>query len=260
MPDPLPSGAAAKPQPAEVRTIVAMGGGGFSMEPEDPLLDLFIVDLARPAAERAGRDAARPRICFLPTASGDAEGYIASFHAAFESVAEASHLALFSRTVGDIAGFIGSQDAIYVGGGNTENMLAIWRLHGADRALRAAWDRGVVMAGLSAGSLCWFEAGTTDAYGPALSIFESGLGFLTGSHCPHYDGEERRRALYQRLIADGRLPAGYAADDGAALVFRGTTLDECVSSRPAAAAYRVERLSDGSVRESRLPTRYLGVE
>jgi len=245
-------------EPDRARTIVAMGGGGFSQEPDNPLLDRYILALAGERAERAGRDGERPRICFLPTASGDAEGYIAGFHDAFDAIADASHLALFSRTVVDVAGFIGAQDSVYVGGGNTENMLAIWRIHGVDRALRAAWEHGVVMAGLSAGSLCWFESGTTDSFGPELAILAGGLAFLAGSHCPHYDGEPGRRPLYHRLIGEGRLPAGYAADDGAALVFRGVALDECVSSRPAAAAYRVERLPDGTVGESRLPVRYLG--
>jgi peptidase E len=264
MPEPSPGGAVSPPEPPErperpeVRTIVAMGGGGFSMEPDNPLLDRFVLDLARGAARRAGRDVARPRICFLPTASGDAEGYIERFHEAFDAIAEAAHLALFERTVSDVAGFIGDQDAIYVGGGNTENMLAIWRIHDVDRALRAAWERGVVMAGLSAGSLCWFESGTTDSYGPELSMLGGGLGFLAGSHCPHYDGEPGRRPLFHRLIGEGRLPAGYAADDGAALVFRGTTLEACVSSRPAAACYHVAGLPDGQATERRLPTRYLG--
>jgi peptidase E len=258
MTNPSPGGATATGEPFEVRRIVAMGGGGFSVEPDNALLDRFVLDLAAAAAERAGRDGARPRICFLPTASGDAEGYIESFHEAFDSIADASHLALFARTERDVAGFLGGQDAIYVGGGNTENMLAIWRIHGVDRALRAAWERGVVMAGLSAGSLCWFESGTTDSYGPELAIVGGGLGFLPGSHCPHYDGEPGRRPLFQRLVGEGRLPAGFAADDGAALIFRGTGLDECVSSRPAAACYRVAREPDGSVIERRLPTRYLG--
>jgi peptidase E len=246
------------PETAEVRTIVAMGGGGFSMEPQNPLLDRHILELARAVAIRDGRDGGRPRVCFLPTASGDAEGYIANFHAAFDDLAEASHLGLFSRTVSDVSGFIGGQDAIYVGGGNTENMLAIWRLHGVDRALRTAWERGVVMAGLSAGSLCWFESGTTDSYGPELSILGGGLALLAGSHCPHYDGELERRPLYHRLIGEGTLPPGFAADDGAALVFRGTALSECVSSRPAAACYFVTRRPDGRVTERRLPTHYLG--
>jgi dipeptidase E len=235
------------------RWVVAMGGGGFSMEPENPLLDDALLDLARRAR---GRD--RPRVCFLATASGDAEGYIADFHAAFEHRAVTSHLALFQRTIQDIDAFLLDQDVIYVGGGNTANMLAIWRIHGVDRALRAAWETGVVMAGLSAGSLCWFEGGTTDSFGPDLAVLDDGLGFVAGSHCPHYDGEAGRRPLYQGLIADGRLPPGYAADDGAALVFRDGELHDVVTSRPAARAYRVERGPDGTAVETELDTRYLG--
>jgi dipeptidase E len=230
------------------RTIIAMGGGGFSMEPDNPLLDDFILSQA---------NAARPRVCFLPTASGDADGYIVGFYTAFTSRAEASHLRLFYRTREDIEALLLGQDIIYVGGGNTENMLAIWRTHGLDRILRAAWEAGVVLAGLSAGSICWFEAGTTDSFGPDLDVLTDGLGFLAGSHCPHYDGEVQRRPKYHRLVADGRLPAGYAADDGAALVFDGTKLREVVASRPEATAYRVEAV-EGVARETRLPARYLG--
>lgn len=225
-----------------------MGGGGFSMEPENPLLDDFILGLS---------SVPRPRICFLPTASGDAESYLLKFYAAFAMRADACHLGLFGRTVEDIDGLLLGQDVIYVGGGNTENMLAIWRIHGVDRALRAAWEAGVVLAGLSAGSICWFESGTTDSFGPGLDVLSDGLGLLPGSHCPHYDGEPRRRPTYQRHVAEGRLAAGYAADDGAALVFDLHRLVEVVSSRPHAAAYRVE-LVDGSVRETRLTARYLG--
>jgi len=235
------------------RWVVAMGGGGFSMEPENTLLDDALLDLAR-----RSRGVERPRVCFIGTASGDAEAYIAGFHEAFDRRAEASHLALFTRTVEDIEAFLLQQDVVYVGGGNTENMLAIWRIHGVDRALRAAWTSGVVMAGLSAGSLCWFEGGTTDSYGPTLSVLDGGLGFITGSHCPHYDGEPGRRPLYQQLVADGRLAAGYAADDGAALVFRDGELHTVVASRPEARAYRVERGSDGAAVETVLETRYLG--
>jgi peptidase E len=237
----------------EPRRIVAMGGGGFTMEPENPLLDDVVLDLARRVR---GRD--RPRVCFLPTASGDAEAYIDGFHAAFDGRSEASHLALFARTVEDLERFLLDQDAIYVGGGNTENMLAIWRVHGVDRVLRLAWESGVLMTGLSAGSLCWFEAGTTDSFGPSLRPLHGGLAFVPGSHCPHYDGEPQRRPLYQRLVGEGRLPAGYAADDGAALIFRDRTLDEVVASRPAARAYRVEPGPDGTAIETELPTRYLG--
>jgi dipeptidase E len=235
------------------RIIVAMGGGGFSMEPENPLLDDHILDVAR-----AARGRERPRICFIATASGDSPDYLASFYAAFARRAEATHLALFRRTVDDIEGLLLDQDVVYVGGGNTENMLAIWRVHGVDRALRRAWEAGVVMAGLSAGSLCWFESGTTDSFGAGLETLTGALGFLPGSHSPHYDGEPTRRPRYQQLIAEGVLPPGYAADDGAALVFHGTELAEVVAADPGARAYRVERGPRGDAVEIELPTRYLG--
>jgi dipeptidase E len=235
------------------RIVVAMGGGGFSMEPDNQLLDDHILDVAR-----ANRGRARPRICFLATASGDAPTYIANFYAAFARRADATHLGLFTRTVVDIDAFLLDQDVIYVGGGNTANMLAIWRLHGVDRALRGALEAGVVLAGLSAGSVCWFESGTTDSFGKALVALSGGLAFVAGSHSPHYDTEPTRRPTYQRLVAEGSLPAGHAADDGAALVFRNQRLVEVVASRPAARAYRVERGPDGKATETVIDTRYLG--
>jgi dipeptidase E len=241
----------------DARRVVAMGGGGFSMNEGFSPLDGFILELARATAARRGAgDRSRPRVCFIGTASGDAESYLMKFHEAFDGVAEASHLTLFNREVVDIAGFLGSQDAVYVGGGNTANMLAIWRLHGADTALRAAWERGVVMAGISAGAICWFEAGTTDSFGPQLAALRDGLGFLSGGLSPHFDGEEQRRPLYHRLIGAGELPDGLAADDGAALVFHGTTLAESVSEREGAGCYRVARSGDG-VREEPLAVRRL---
>ena len=235
------------------RIVVAMGGGGFSSEPDNPLLDEFILGLAR-----VNRGRERPRVCFIGTASGDSPVYIANFYAAYARRSEANHLPLFQRTIKDIEGFILDQDVIYVGGGNTENMMAIWRLHGVDRALRRAWDDGIVLTGLSAGSLCWFETGTTDSFGPQLVALSAGLGLIPGSHSPHYDGEPTRRPFYQRLVREGTLPAGFAADDGAALVFLGTELTEVVASRPNARGYRVERGADGEVIETELPTRYLG--
>ena len=234
------------------RRIVAMGGGGFSMPPDNGRLDAFLFALAR---ERSGRD--RPRICFVPTAAADDDGVVARFYGAFARSAEASHLALFSRTVEDIDAFLLDQDLVFIGGGNTVNMLAIWRQHGVDRALLAAWQAGVVMSGMSAGGVCWFEGFTTDSFGPELRPVRDGLGVLSGSFIPHYHGEAQRRPLYHRLVADGTLPGGYGVDDGAALVFRGTELSEVVSSQDGAAAYRVERV-DGAARETRLPTRYLG--
>ena len=233
------------------RHIVAMGGGGFSMEPDVPSLDDFVLGLARVAGARE-----RPRICFIPTASGDAPLYVRNFYDAFAPKAEPSWLPLFERDRRDLRSFLLAQDAIYVGGGNTVNMLAIWRLHGVDAILREAWTAGVVLSGLSAGSLCWFEAGVTDSFGPGLAPFADGLGFLPGSHCPHYDGEALRRPDYRRLIGAG-LAGGIAADDGAALHYVGTELAEVVTSEATAGAYRVERV-DGRVVETRLPSRHLG--
>jgi dipeptidase E len=231
--------------------IVAMGGGGFSVSPDDPLLDDFILGLAGRSGDRG-----RPRICFVPMASGDAPLYVRNFYDAFAGRTEASWLPLFERDSRDLRAFLLAQDVVYVGGGNTENMLAIWRLHGVDAILREAWDRGVVLAGLSAGSLCWFESGVTDSFGPGLAPLRDGLGFLPGSHCPHYDGETLRRPSYHDLVANG-LAGGYAADDGAALHFVGAELAEVVTSRPTAGAYRVT-VVDGRVVETRLPSRYLG--
>ena len=230
-----------------------MGGGGFSSEPENPLLDDFVLDLGRANGGRG-----RPRVCFVGTASGDSPVSIANFYAAFARRAEATHLPLFVRTGDPIEPFLLEQDVIYVGGGNTENMLAIWRTHGVDRMLRRAWEDGIVLTGLSAGSLCWFETGTTDSFGPQLEALSAGLGLIPGSHSPHYDAEANRRPRYHQLVGEGVLPAGYAADDGAALVFRGTELAEVVASRPGARAYRVARSPSGDVVETELPTRYLG--
>jgi peptidase E len=228
-----------------------MGGNDFS-EPYNPLLDDHILGLAR---ERRGRE--RPRVCFVPTASGDSEAYVAAFYAAFARRSEASHLSLFGRTVVDLEAFVLEQDIVYVGGGNTANMLAIWRVHGLDRILASAWESGVVLAGTSAGSNCWFEGSTTDSFGP-LAAFPDGLGFLPGSHSPHYDSEPGRRPTYQRLVAEGALPDGHAADDGAGFVFDGTELAEVVASRVDARAYRVVRGLDGQAVETELPVRYLG--
>jgi peptidase E len=235
----------------ERRLLVAMGGGGFSMEPDNPLLDRFVLSLARSSAAR---------VCFLPTASGDAEGYVARFYRAFTALgSRPTDLQLFDRTVGDLESFVLAQDVIYVGGGNTASLLAVWRAHGLDRILREAWERGVVLCGLSAGMNCWFTASVTDSFGAAeLAPLPDGLGLLPGTACPHYDGEEQRRPTFMRLVAAGELDSGWAADDGAALVFAGRDLIEVVSSRPDARAYRVERTADGEISERTLPTRYLG--
>jgi peptidase E len=244
---------------AIVPQIIAMGGGGFSMEPDNPRLDRYVVERARERmAERARertvervRGEARPRACFVPTASADSADYVARFHAAFRALGcETSILGLFKAPTADLEGFVREQDLIYVGGGNTRNLLALWREWGLDRIFRRAWEDGIVLAGLSAGSICWFEQGVTDSIPGSLTALTNGLGFLPGSHCPHYDGEAERRPAYRRLMEEGRLAEGWAADDGVALHFVGTRLERVVSSRPAARAYRVERLASGVVRES----------
>ena len=199
----------------------------------------------------------RPKVCCIPTATGDLPANLVRFYSNFpSSLCEPSHLALFGRTVTDIREYLLGQDVILVLGGNTANMLAVWRVHGVDAALKEAWDAGIVMCGGSAGSLCWFECGTTDSFNlNELKPLHDGLGFLSGSHCPHYDGEAQRRPLYHSLIAEG-FPAGYAIDDDAAIHFVGTELSEVVSGRPGATAYRVE-LSAGQVVETPLDARQL---
>jgi dipeptidase E len=225
------------------RHIVALGGGGFS-DGEDPLLDDFVLGLA------AGE---RPRVCFLPTATGDSADYVVKFYSAFRERAQPSHLELFGRPRRDIRDFLLAQEVVYVGGGNTANMLAIWRAHGVERILREAWERGIVLAGISAGSICWFEAGVTDSFGDELAPLEC-LGFLPGSNCPHYDSEPRRRPTYRRLVDSGELPPGLAADDGVGLHFVGAELADVVAGRTGTGAYHVEPGAE----ETPLPVRPLG--
>lgn len=218
-------------------TIIPLGGGGFSMEPENLALDRYI--LAQTGVER-------PKVTFVPTASGDADGYVERFYESYRTLeCEPSHLGLFQREIADLREHVLAQDVVYVGGGNCWNMLLLWRAHGLDDVLREAWEAGVILCGLSAGSICWFEQGTTDSFGLPLRPLLNGLGFLRGSHCPHYDGEETRRPTYQEWIGDGTLHGGLALDDGVGMKFVGEEAVECVSSRPDACAYLVTRSDDG---------------
>jgi dipeptidase E len=229
-------------------TIVSIGGGGIGEGPLDDVLRKYLLSLT-------GKDL--PRVCYIPTASGDAERYLVGFYTTFTSeICRPTHLSLIFRTVLDIPSLLLSQDLIYVGGGNTAAMLAIWRQHGVDVVLREAWQKGIVLSGSSAGANCWFEACSTDSFGP-LAPLNDGLGFLSGSFCPHYDGEVNRRPTLERFISNGDLPAGYAADNYVGIRWTGTELTEVVSAKQGSLAYRVERTPEGKFEEQVLPTQVL---
>jgi peptidase E len=202
----------------------------------------------------------RPRLCFLATAGGDNDSEIAGYYNAFAGCEDAivSHLELFLMpNVPDPAAHLLAQDVIWVGGGSVANLLAVWRTHGLDEVFREAWERGIVLAGVSAGSLCWHIGGTTDSFGLDLRPVTNGLGLLPHSNGVHYDAEEQRRPLFERLVGDGSLPDGYATDNGVGLHYIGTELHEVVSERDGAKAYRVERTGPGEIRETVLEPRLL---
>lgn len=212
-------------------------------------------------AIRMAGDKDRPRVCMINTASGDDAGYYQRGYAAFavdRPDVMPSHLQLFTMpNVSDIRAHVLSQDVIFVGGGSVANLLAVWRVHGLDEIMREAWEAGIVLAGVSAGSICWHAGGTTDSFGPDLSAVTNGLGFLPHSNTPHYDSEARRRPLFQSLVANGTLPAGWATDDGVGLYFEGTEFKEAVSERDNAYAWRVEKGTDGRAVETRIEPRRL---
>jgi peptidase E len=242
--------------PATAPTVLATsigfdsrGRGPYDWVP-GPVFDL--------AFELAGNPD-RPRIAYLGTATGDDPARVAGFYGAFaDRDVVASHLSLFPMpTVADVRAHLLAQDVVWVGGGSVANLLAVWRVHGLDEVFREAWRAGVVLGGVSAGSLCWHVGGTTDSFGPDLRPVTDGLGLLPFSNGVHYASEPKRRPLYQRLVADGTLPAGHATDDGVGLVYRGTELVEAVADRPGTAAYRVERGADGTALETRIDPRRL---
>ncbi len=212
------------------KLIAALGGGGFSgggRAIDDHLLAL------------TGKQ--RPRVCFVPTASGDSAVYVDRFVEAFPAArADASVLPLFARSGDDPTDLLLAQDVIYVGGGNTANMLAVWRLHGVDTAMREAYERGILLCGTSAGANCWFDACSTDSFGPGLQALRDGLGLLPGGFCPHFDGEELRRPTLRQMVDSGDMPTTIAADDGVAVIFEDGALSDIVTERPDASAYRLE--------------------
>ena len=235
--------------PLAERLIFAMGGGGFTMEPSNPLLDDYVLSLGR---------AQQPRILFLPTASGDTSAQITAFQERFsDRLCIPEHLSLFRlrdarRPLGEI---VLEQDIIYVGGGSMRNLLALWKAHELDELLVKAWCSGTVLVGLSAGAMCWFQAGITRSSGPPEAI--DGLSVLRGSLTVHADGEPERLPVWLSSLREGAAPGGWAVDDGVGLLFRGARLERVVSSRPGASAVRVDAIAGELVRQ-RLEPELLG--
>jgi peptidase E len=238
-------------------TIVATSGGfvpaatGRRRLDAGPLLR-YAVELARVGSRPA-------RVCHLGTASGDQRWYAAEVDEAIRAAGwEPSHLHLFPMpNHPDVLAHLLGCDLVWVGGGSVANLLALWRLHGLDEVLRRVWEAGVVLGGVSAGSICWHTGGTTDSFGPQLRAVTDGLGFLPYANGVHYDSEPQRRPLVHRLVSQEVLGETHCTDDGVGLVYRGTRLLEAVTARPGAAAYRVSRAPDGSAVETRIETREL---
>jgi peptidase E len=217
-----------------------MGGGGFTMEPDNPALDDLVLELT---------GVREPRVLFVPTASGDPAEQIAAFHGCFaDRACDPTHLSLFRRqgSARPLRETVLAQDAVYVGGGSMRNMLAIWRAHGLDGVLAEAYEQGVVLAGLSAGAMCWFQGGVTKSGGRPEPI--EGLGLLRGSLSVHADGEPERLPVFLDAVRNGVLPGGWACDDGVGLVLRDGVVRRVVSSRPGAAALRVDCVGGELVR------------
>lgn len=219
-----------------VMQILALSG-----YPDDAMLD-YVLSLAR-----------GPRLLYVPTAAMEDPASTLDWYARVRGRAEMTHLHFFPYPPADLRALTLSHDLVFVTGGNTANALSIWRMHGFDKVLRQAWEQDVLLTGYSAGAICWFEAGVTDSFGPQLEGMRDGLGFLAGSACPHYDAEELRRPVYRELVAEA-FPAGYAADDDAALLFVGTELAEVWTIREGATAYRVEPESESPLAARLLTT------
>jgi dipeptidase E len=237
------------------RRILAIGGGGFMMEDDISPIDAYIRDLA-------GRS--RPRICFVSTPSGDLPAHIDKFHATYAALGcETSHLAFFrlpspnAIPVADLARHLLEQDAIFVGGGNTRSALAVWREWAVDEALRTAWENGVLLAGMSAGAMCWFEAGLTDSFWEPGYRPLTCLGLLPGACGVHYGADPKRRTRLHAALQLNAVPASIAIDDYAAVLFNGAEIHKAVCWRDGAMAYRVDRPQEVVV-ETPIPAEFIG--
>ena len=234
-----------------MRRILAIGGGGFMMEDAPSLIDKHVISLT---------EKARPRVCYLATPSGDLPAHLDKFHTAYGNMGcETSHLAFFrqpdsrSISVADFRARVLEQDAIYVGGGNTKSALAIWREWGLDTVLRDAWGNGVLLAGMSASAMCWFEAGLTDSFWGAAYRPLDCLGLLPGGCAVHYSSDPKRRGTLHAALQTCAIPASIAIDDFAAVLYEDTSVNSVFSWRPGAAAYQVYREGDMMI-ETALPS------
>jgi peptidase E len=233
--------------PADGPTILATSGGFRRGE----RTDVAFAPLVLHAVELSGVSGRRPRLCHVGTAMGDQRWWNAIVDEAGRAAGiDVVHLNLFTMPpVDDVASLVLEQDVVWVGGGSVANLLAVWEVHAIGPIMRQAWEAGVVLSGVSAGSLCWHVGGTTDSFGPELRPVTNALAFLPYSNGVHYDSEARRRPLFERLIAEGTLPDGYATDDGVGLVYRGTELEEAVTEVTGKGAYVVRRDGDKAVEE-----------
>lgn len=239
-----------------MKQIIALGGGGFSMEPENPLLDNYILQSAKTK---------KPKICFLPTASGDSQNYIERFYKCFDKKeCEPKHLSLFKIPTTDLEDYILTSDIVYVGGGSTTNMLLIWKHWGVDNYLKKAYQNETILTGLSAGSICWFEEGVSEVIDnleiPSLKrhAIVKGLGFLSSSHCPHFDGEEYRKPIYEKWILKNEIKSGYGVDDGVGLHFDDGKFKRAISSRPNGRCYFLSKGKSNDLLSTEIIPNYLG--
>ncbi|MBM4296925.1 MAG: peptidase E [Deltaproteobacteria bacterium] len=228
------------------KQIIAIGGGGFYRDADNLALEKYVL-------RQSGVDNAR--VCFVPTASGEPDHYVASFYAAFLKLGCRPTVLTFFKRTPDLRSFLLNQDVIYVGGGNTKSLLALWRDWGVGEILREAWESGIVLTGVSAGAICWFEQGVTDSFSDRLRPLPC-LGFLPGSCCPHYDGEVQRRPAYHQLLANNEIAAGVAIEDWTGVHFIGGEIHKVIAAKRGARAYSL-RVAHGSVQEVALESEFL---
>ena len=222
-----------------MRQVIAIGGGGFGRTQESNLIEQYILDQTSKT---------KPKICFIPTATGDLDSYIVNFYSVFTKLkCEPSHISFFKRTI-DLQAHIQKQDAIFVGGGNTKSMLAVWRDWGLDLILKDAYDRGVVMSGVSAGAICWFEGGLTDSWASDLKMMEC-MNFIPGNCAPHYDEEPERRPATKQFLENKSIDFMYGIEGGAALHFVDEIPNSTIQFKKNKYAYKVT-LDGNKINES----------